>query len=169
MRVVLPFALLVLLITSGACKKPVLEITEKVVPPLILSTSIQDSLPHKAVQALGLSHVVGLKVKYASGLYSDYFEYDAERNLLLATIAELPFKLQGVVADTRCHPISFEEMMAQKENLSPTETSSAEFFWATDPMSVDVFECVKPPFRHTLQVGRNSNRILHRIEFLGHS
>jgi hypothetical protein len=169
MKVVLPFALLVLLIASGACKKPVLEITEKVVPPLVLSTSIQDSLPHKAVQALDLSHVVGLKVKYASGLYSDYFEYDADRNLLLVTIAELPFTIQGVVADTRCHPLSFEEMMVHKQNLSPTEISSAEFFWTTDPTSIDVFECIKPPFRHTLQVGRNSNRILHRIEFLGHS
>lgn len=169
MRVVLPFAWLALLITSGACKKPVLEITEKVVPPLVLSTSIQDSLPHKAVQALHLSHVVGLKVKYASGLYTDYFEYDADRNQLLATIAELPFTIQGVVADTRCHPLSFEEMIIQKQNLSPTEVSSAEFFWITDPTSVELFECVKPPFRHTLQVVKNSNRILHRIEFLGHS
>lgn len=160
---------LVLLMVLGACKKPVLEVREKSVPPLILSTSIHDSLPLKAVKALHLSDVVGIKIKHHTGLYSNYFEYHADRNLLLETLSELPFVMQNMIADTQCHQISFEEMARIQVDLSAVEIENTSFFWMTDASSIDVFECIKPPFRHTIQVTKNSKRILHRIEFLGYS
>ena len=161
--------LILFLMALGACKKPVLEVREKSIPPLILSTSIHDSLPLTAVNALQLSDVVGIKIKHHTGLYSNYFEYRADRDLLLETLSELPFVMQGTVADTQCHPISFEEMARIQEDLTTIEIENTSFFWTADASSIDVFECIKPPFRHTILVTKNSNRILHRIEFLGYS
>jgi hypothetical protein len=162
--VTLPFLFLIAL---GACKKPVLEITDTTIPPLVLSTPLQDSLPASAIKKLQLADVVGTKIKYHDGAYCSYFEYSADPDLLFEILSTLPFSVQGKVADTQCHAISTSQIAALQKNISAVELENTAFFWTADPSNVEVFECLKPPFRHTVQFVKNSRRILHRIEFLG--
>lgn len=160
----IPFLVLMAL---GACKKPVLEIPLSYIPPLVLSTSIQDSLPAAAIKILKLDGVSGVKIKHHNGMYASYFEYKADKNLLLNTISSLPFSMDATMADTQCHPISLQQIDVRRQNLLPGELENTTFFWDVDRSHMKVFECIKPPYRHTIQVSENSDRILHRIELLG--
>jgi hypothetical protein len=166
MRILFTIPLLILL-ALGACKKPVLEIPLDYIPPLVLSTSIQDSLPAAAIKVLKLDGVSGLKIKHHNGMYASYFEYEADKNLLVNTISNLPFSMDAAKADTRCHPISLQQIDVIRQNLLPGELENTTFFWNVDRSHLKVFECIKPPYRHTIQMSENSNRILHRIELLG--
>jgi hypothetical protein len=161
------FAILLGLFALGACKKPALEGKLDYIPPLVLSTSIHDSLPAKAVETLMLNGLAGLKYKYVTGLHSSYFEYYADPTLLFKTLSELPFSMNGVMADTRCQSSTFHEFDLLRQNLTLAEYESESFFWDVDRSEVEVFECLKPPFRHTIQVTKKTNRIFHRIQFLG--
>ena len=158
---------LVFCLALGACKKPVLEIPLNFIPPLVLSTSIQDSLPATAIKVLKLDGVSGLKIKHHNGMYASYFEYEADKELLLNTISSLPFSMDATKADTRCHLISLQQIDILRQNLLPGEFENTTFFWNVDRSHMKVFECIKPPYRHTIQMSENSNRILHRIELLG--
>jgi hypothetical protein len=157
---------LLALLALGACKKPVLEITDKTVPPLVLSASIRDSLPQTVVKALQLDNVTGVKIQYYNGLHATYFEYQADKDLLLQLLSALPFPAAAHKADTRCHGLSAHELKILQRKISPVETEVAASFWNTDVPTLEIFECIKPPYRHTIQV-TNDNRILHRVEFLG--
>ena len=119
---------LLLLLTLGACKKPVLEIPLAFIPPLVLSTSIQDSLPPAAVRVLGLGGVSGLKIKHHNGMYASYFEYEADKNLLLSTISTLPFSMDANKADTRCHLISLDQIAVMRQDVLPGELENTTFF-----------------------------------------
>jgi hypothetical protein len=166
MRIIFTIPLLILL-ASGACKKPVLEIPLVSIPPLVLTTSIQDSLPPAAIKVLKLDGVSGLKIKHHNGMYASYFEYEADQNLLLDTISTLPFSMNANKADTRCHFISPEQIDVMRQDLLPGEFENTTFFWDVNRSHLKIFECIKPPYRHTIQMSENSNRILHRIELLG--
>ena len=161
------FAILLGLFALGACKKPVLEGKLDFIPPLVLSTSIHDSLPSKVVKTLNLDSLTGLKYKYATGLYSSYFEYYADPTLLFETLSDLPFSVHGGMADTRCQSTTFYEFNLLRQNLTLAEYESESFFWDIDGSEVAIFECLKPPFRHTIQVTKKNNRIFHRIQFQG--
>jgi hypothetical protein len=162
----LPLYLLLALFAFGACKKPIMEVAHQSIPPLELTASIQDSLPATAVSVLKLNGLTGLKVKYHTGLYTSYFEYHADKNLLLKTLSELPFSLNAAMADTRCGSVSFHEMEMYYKSIPTYETEYS--FWKIDRHNVEVYECIKPPFRHLVQI-TNSNQVFHRIEFLGNS
>ena len=166
MRILFTSPLLVVL-ALGACKKPVLEIPLDFIPPLVLSTSIQDSLPPAAIKVLNLGGVSGLKIKHHNGMYASYFEYEADKNLLLNTISTLPFSMDANKADTSCHLISTEQIDVMQQDLLPGEFENTPFFWNVDRSHLKVYECIKPPYRHTIQMSENSNRILHRIELIG--
>ena len=166
MKIFFTIPLLVLL-ALGACKKPVLEIPLDFIPPLVLSTSIQDSLPSAAIKILKLDGVSGLKIKHHNGMYASYFEYEADKNLLLNTISTLPFSMDANKADTRCHLITHEQIDVIRQSLLPGEFENTTFFWNVDLSHMKVFECIKPPYRHIIQMSESSNRILHRIESLG--
>jgi len=166
MRILFTIPLFVLL-AAGACKKPVLEIPLDFIPPLVLSTSIQDSIPTEAIKVLKLDGVSGLKIKHHNGMYASYFEYEADKNILLNTISTLPFSMNATKADIRCYQISLEQIDALRRDLLPGEFENTTFFWNVDRSRWKVYECIKPPYRHTIQVSENSNRVLHRIELLG--
>jgi hypothetical protein len=155
------------LIAAGACKKPVLEVNDGTIPPLVLTAAIEDSLPSKTIRALNLNGVIGLKVQYYSGVYTSYFEYEADKSLLLETISELPFPMNSNLSDTHCRRISLQALITQRKTVSAIELESASHFWQSLETDYEIFECIKAPFRHTLQVAKNSNQVLHRIELLG--
>ncbi len=170
MKVFTSFPLHVVLLglfALGACKKPVLEGKLDYVPPLVLSTSIHDSLPSKVVKTLKLDGLTGLKYKYVTGLYSSYFEYQADPALLLETLSALPFSMHGDMADTHCHAATFQEFDLSRQKLTLAEYESESFFWDIDRAEVELFECRKPPFLHTIQITKRTNRIFHRIQFIG--
>jgi hypothetical protein len=56
-----------------------------------------------------------------------------------------------------------------QKNISPVELQSASAFWSTDASKDEIFECIKPPFRHTIRIARNGGQIRHRIELLAQS
>ena len=160
------FAALMIIFSLGCCKKPVLEVTTNTVPPMILATSIEDSLPQSVIEALDVKGVTGLKVQYYSGLYTSYYEYDADKDLVLKTVSELPFFQSASIADTLCREIPVVQLIPPWEDLS----ANSELTMPDLQNEVtQIFECLKPPYRHTVVVSKNSNHIYHRIEFLGES
>jgi hypothetical protein len=167
MKVLYTFPLVIFLLALGACKKPVTEVTDNSIPPIVLSTSIHDTLPSKAVKVLKLENLTGVKFQYYTGLYSSYFEYYADKDLVLSTLSELPFSMHATAADTRCRKISIQEMKAVRQRISPAELEND--FWDVNQSTVETYECVKPPFRHILQIPTNSNQVFHLIEFFGYS
>lgn len=168
MKIILSVPLM-LLLALGACKKPVLEVPLGFIPPLVLSTSIGDSLPSGAVKALHLEGITGVKIKHHNGMYASYFEYEADKNLLLKTISALPFRMDATKADTQCYRISIQELEIIKQKLQPQELENTSFFWNVDQSAVTIFECIKPPYKHILQIESGSNHIRHRIELQPHS
>jgi hypothetical protein len=169
MKIVYGLFIPIFLLTLGACKKPVLEITDGSVPPMVLMTAIEDSLPAKTITALNLHGLTGLKIQYYSGLHNSYFEYDANKDLLLDAISALPFPMNAGISDTRCRQISFRTFHSVRKNISATETESTIDFWNTADSEYQRFECVKPPYRHILQIENGTDHILHRIELLEQS
>lgn len=167
MKKYIGFAAMLLIFSLGCCKKPVLEVTTNTVPPMILATSVEDSLPESAVEALDVKGVTGLKVQYYSGLHTSYFEYEADKYLVLKTISELPFLQSASIADTLCREIPAMQLGPPWEDLSAAKSD----FSMPDLQNeaTQIFECLKPPYRHTIVLNKNSNHIYHRIEFLGES
>lgn len=160
MRVVLPI-LIMFLFALGSCRKPQLESTAESVPPLILSTSIYDSLPSRAVNALGLGQVNGLKILYRTGEQVSYFHYRSNREKLLRVLSELPFNADSRIADTLCRQISLAELTRPWDDLSVFDSQMPAF---TDDADVMVYQCSKPPFLHTIIARKASDEIAHRVE-----
>jgi len=162
--VVLP---LLILLALGICKKPIFEKPLDEVPPLVLATSLEDSLPSVTIKALNLKNIDGIKIQYNNGLYASYFEYQADPETVIKTISQLPFPIYTTLADTICRPIGFDAIDLMRNQISSIERETMESFWTIDQNSFVVYECIKAPFKHTLQIRKNSNRIFHRIEFMG--
>jgi hypothetical protein len=168
MKLLFTFPLLIILVL-GTCKKPQFETHDNYnkVPPIILSTSLKDSLPAEAIKVLKLGEVTGIKIQYITGVHASYFEYQADPNAVLTMLSQLPFFMNTLKADTVCHQIPLHDLNLIKQKLSVTEIESTQSFWNTSQAEVEIYECIKPPFKHTVITSENSNHILHRVEFLG--
>ena len=134
--------------------------------PIALAVSLRDSLPQKAMTALGLSDVTGVKVQYVDGHAVSYFAYPAATDVALNTIAMLPFSKHGKLADTLCRPVATATLRGEYAGLSPTELQYGDFFWQALSQNVEAYECIKAPWKHTLLVSKTSGQVLHRIEYL---
>lgn len=136
--------------------------------PRTYLTSLQDSLPEKALQELKIhERVLGTKIKYPSGLYASYFEYESDSKTLIRTLGRLPFSRAEILADTVAHPIAIGEFNELKASVSLAEQEHAAVFWNTSLNDIVVYECIKAPFRHTLLISKTSSRVLHRIALEG--
>jgi hypothetical protein len=134
--------------------------------PIALAVSLRDSLPQKAVTALGLSDVTGVKIQFIDGRSASYFAYPAGREVALNTIAGLPFSKGSKIADTLCRRVATAFLQREYAGLSATESQYSDFFWQALNHNVDAYECIKAPWKHTLLISKTSGRVLHRIEFL---
>ncbi|AYB33258.1 hypothetical protein [Chryseolinea soli] len=134
--------------------------------PIALAVSLHDSLPQKAMTALGLSDVTGVKVQYIDGRSASYFVYPASRQVALNTIAGLPFSKHAKIADTLCRPVATAALQYEYAHLSSVESQYADFFWQALNHNVEAYECIKAPWKHTLLVSKTSGQVLHRIELL---
>ncbi|HYG20158.1 MAG TPA: hypothetical protein VD816_14570 [Ohtaekwangia sp.] len=142
------------------------RIDPALVPPLILTTAISDSLPPKAVSALGLHNVTGVKIKYITGQYAQYFEYEADRAAVLQMLALLPFSRYTEKADTVARRIGHAEFEKLRREIPSVELENSTSFWSADE-AYDVYECLKFPLIHTVLISKDSNRIIHRIARMG--
>lgn len=158
---------LLILLALGICKKPIFEKSLDDVPPLVLATSLEDSLPSVTIKALNLESIDGIKIQYNTGLYASYFEYRADPETVIKTISQLPFPIHTTLADTICRPVGFDAINLIRTQISSIERETMENFWTIDPTSFVAYECIKAPFKHILQISKNSNQIFHRIEFIG--
>lgn len=161
---------LLLLAAVFICKKPshLKGDSSFLSEPRTYLTSLQDSLPEKALQELKINErVLGTKIKYPSGLYASYFEYEADNKTLIRTLGRLPFSRAEILADTVAHPIAIGEFNELKASVSLAEQEHAAVFWNTSLNDIVVYECIKAPFRHTLLISRTSSRVLHRIAMEG--
>ena len=148
-------ATLMLLFALGSCKKPVLEVTSETVPPIILATSIYDSLPAHAVKTLGLEALSGLKLVYRSGEQISYFHYRIDKHKLLHVLGELPFNAHARIADTYCRNISAVDLERPWDDLSALDP---EMQISIDDPDIIVYQCSKPPFLHTVVARAESDQ-----------
>lgn len=158
-----------LLMFSFACKKPAASMGNDAyadIPPLILRTSLKDTLTKKVLATLQLKDTEGVKIKFQNGNYASYFAYEANRDMLLRAIGSLPFPRYVIKADTACHAISFRDVALLKQNVTNAEYEASAFFWDVDATKYDVYECLKPPLRHTLLVSKTTQQVLHRAEYI---
>lgn len=161
---------LLLLAAILICKKPghLKGDSSFLSEPRTYLTSLQDSLPENALQELKIhERVWGTKIKYPTGLYASYFEYEADSKTLIRTLGRLPFSRAEILADTVAHPITLDEYRELKASVSPTELEHANIFWNAALEDIVVYECLKAPFRHTLLISKTSSRVLHRIALEG--
>jgi hypothetical protein len=162
---------LLILFSFAACKKPASiandDFPTSTLPPLVLRASLKDTLSLKALKALQLDDLAGVKIKYNSGNYASYFEYEADREVLLKTMASLPFPKYAIKADTVCYQVSYRDLASIRQRITPTEYEASAFFWDTAIDEYDVFECLKSPMRHTLLISKRTKKIYHRIEYTG--
>lgn len=158
-----------LLLFTFACKKPTAFLEADAyadIPPLILRTSLKDTLTKKVLTTLQLNDTEGIKIKHHNGNYASYFTYEADRDVLLRAIGSLPFPRYAIKADTVCHAISFRDIALLRQNVTNAEYEASMFFWDVDVAKYDVYECFKPPLRHTLLISKTTQQVLHRAEYI---
>jgi hypothetical protein len=156
-----------LVLSALSCKKPGrsnLTPDPASIPPLVLATSLSDTISPNALRALKLEKVTGLKVKYITGHFASYFEYEADGKQILKTISQLPFSRYATLADTVCSPLTPVDLALLRKHVSGDEIKHGSSFWTADLEEFELYECLKSPLKHTILIGKNSRRILHRIE-----
>lgn len=163
----LPFLLLFSLCSCKKTDRQNVVRGHELIPPLVVRTTLYDSLPPDAIRHLQLENIGGLKVKYSTGRYVSYFEYSANSDTVLNVIANLPFSKHTPLADTSCRKVPSESLQQLRSLVSIEEQTTGTSFWDANMNDVEVYECLKAPFRHVLVISKNSSRILHRIEYKG--
>lgn len=164
---IIPFLILFSLAACKPSDQSGTGSTLQFVPPLIVRTELADTLPAKAIQKLKLKNVQGIKIKYPTGQHVSYFDYNADRNTVLDAISTLPFSKYSPLADTTCRKVSVEAIEQMKSMITEEERESGSLFWQASFDEFELYECLKAPFRHTLLIGKKTNRIIHRIEYIG--
>jgi len=134
---------------------------------IILATSLADTLGEKAFQKLRIADVAGVKVKYPTGNFASYFEYQADHQNLLRAVGSLPAAVYAKRFDTFCRPISYESLPEELHHPSGLEQENASAFWFAPKEDYLVYDCLKAPFRHTLLLHKTTNKVIHRVEFTG--
>jgi hypothetical protein len=132
-------------------------------PPLVLSTSLFDSLPEQAVYDLGLSQVRGVKLRFHHGGFASYFHYTVDASKLLNVLARVPVPVNVTIADTTYRRMDALELKAMVSMLPAAEIENSQGFWQTDIRDFEIFECIKPPMRHIVLVRSADNHVLHRV------
>jgi hypothetical protein len=94
---------------------------ESVVPPLILATSLGDSLPIETLSVLGLEGIHGLKIKYHDGSYASYFKYTTRKQDLLLSLSLLPVPFGVERADVTYRKVDPLEIKALALQTSSVE------------------------------------------------
>jgi hypothetical protein len=155
-----------------SCKKPPEPLSEDYAAGMehngavVFYTSLADSLSEKTLETMEIHDVMGVKVKYLSGHENRYFAYEADPDLAIRAISQIPFLPYAKYSDSHCRRISCKDLEVIRQNISTMELSSSSFFWAALSKLPEAYECIKSPYRHTLLIERESNLIFHRMELI---
>lgn len=158
----------VMLMSLFACHRPAhLNVSdESGLSVFTKQIALKDTLPEHIVESLHLQDVMGLEFTYPDGHVVRYFDYETDKNALLAAISNLPFSKYAQRADTACRSIPFEDIdVVLRSQVNSSEIDGWPVFWDSSGNDFDVYECQKAPARHILLISRDTNRVLHRIEF----
>ena len=139
------------------------ENVENLLPPLVLRTSLYDSLPANIVDMLDLGAISGTKVKYRNGLYASYYQYSTDRRKLLSAMALMPVPIRDRTADTSYHKLDPGELQALNNSVPLSEFPYDEGFWSASKQDFDIIESVKPPFRHLFLISKSDRMVFHRV------
>jgi hypothetical protein len=139
------------------------EDVDEILPPLVLSTSLYDSLPGTVVDMLGLSGVEGTKIKYRSGLYASYYRYSVDRQKLLGAFTLMAVPIRDNIADTSYRLLTRAELQSVSNTLPLSEFAYDEGFWSAALDQFEVLESIKPPFRHIVLVSKVEGTVFHRV------
>ncbi|RYZ51830.1 MAG: hypothetical protein EOP49_10875 [Sphingobacteriales bacterium] len=99
-------------------------------------------------------------------LYVEYFRYRAPKPLVLAAIDQItPQTVNDYQSDRKCKITTAGDL---NNAISPDErTKESNFFWGFQQLrSVQVFTCIKAPFRHYVIFDSKSDTVYHRVEEL---
>ncbi len=132
--------------------------------PFTQTTSLEDSIPMEYYRQLNVVEKQGNKF-FEKDKAVAYLEYETDVQALLKTIASLPFSKYAVRADTVCIETGFYGFTSIRNSISAEELNTGSYFWNIEPNDYRVYECIKGYEKHTLLISKNSDQVLHRIEF----
>ena len=132
--------------------------------PTIQSITLADSIPVEYYRQLTVVEKQGNRI-VENGKVVTYLEYETDPDQLLKTIARLPFSMHAVRADTTCLEIGFYGFEAVRNSLSESELQAGAYYWSVKPEDYQRFECVKGNEKHTLLIRKDSDQVMHRIEY----
>ncbi len=133
-----------------------------------IETTLSDTLSVEQVAMLGIDDVAGIRLnRLESNSYAVYFEYNADPSRLIKALGRLPFHRSGKIADTRCRAISDDEFIVLRRGASDNEFNQMQSFWSPDLQREEVYECIKPPFKHTIIVNTKTSSVKHQVVFVG--
>ncbi len=138
-----------------------------VAPPLVLATSLHDSIPAPLLSEAGLPDAEGIKLKFHNGNFASHFRYNAPAERVLRGLALIPVPFTDATADTTYRKMPLPELNTFAARLSDFEKEQFPDFVQAASTEADAFECIKPPFRHIVIINRTDNSVLHRVEYAG--
>ncbi|NJM26710.1 MAG: hypothetical protein HC859_15760 [Bacteroidia bacterium] len=154
----------------------ILLLMQKPKPPVVFNgladgieeVNLADTLPASVYSALAtVKQVHGVRIRYADGTSSYYFEYETDHEKLLTAVGHSGFAAYARLADTRCREISFDDAHTDyKRGMTSLQAEETSFFRNINRTDYNFFECVKTPLKHTLVLDKRSNRTLHRVDVI---
>jgi hypothetical protein len=114
---------------------------------------------------MGAVEKKGIMIKSAAGVFTAFYEYEADHDKVLLEISRLPFIPDNNISDLRC--LSIESWKAlQSGQLSQKDAEKVDFYLTSDADKFVAFECRKSPLKHTLLLDTRSKRVLHKVEIM---
>jgi hypothetical protein len=101
-----------------------------------------------------------------TGKLTYYFEYIADKQDTLRRIAAMSFLKDNRISSTACELMNTNLNPLDHSDLTQEERDATSFFWDARANEFPFYECYKSPMKHTLLLSKNSNRILHKVEFV---
>lgn len=131
----------------------------------IYQVTLRDTLPEECVVAMGAVEKKGIMIKSPSGIFTAFYEYEADQDIVLQEISKLSFLRDNNISDLSCHPIEAWQAL-HVNSLTKKEIAATSFFFKCDADQYVAFECRKSPMKHTLLLDTHSKRILHKVEMI---
>lgn len=106
-------------------------------------------------------------VNRETGKFTYYFQYIANKQDTLRTIASLPFLLKdNRPSSLACELMTISGNPLDNSKLAQAEKNASAFFWTANAEEFTFYECYKSPVKHTLLLSKTSDRILHKVELI---
>lgn len=104
----------------------------------------------------------GVSLTFPDGRQVYFFDYAVDSSQILQQFNSLPFKMGNGKSDVTCRQTKLD-LPTDDENLLSWIDQDA---WIGNDAGYIAYECIKPPFKHTLLVHHDNHKIHHRVERL---